>query len=76
MLLDYLVNDSVWTKTDYLEKVQVFGGKHIQDWAEIAENEQICGFGDNIRGVRFFWATCPIRFCISEPNGMLGAFYF
>ena len=26
-------------------------------------------------GIQFFLTTCPIRLCISEPNGMLGAFY-
>ena len=57
-------------------EVQVFEGKHSQDWAEIAENEEICDLHDKNGGLRFFLATCPIKLCISESNGMFGAFYF
>ena len=56
--------------------MRVFEGKHSQDWAEIAENEEICDLDDKNGGVRFFLAACPIRICISESNGMLRAFYF
>ena len=42
--------------------------------AEIAENDDLCDL-DDIMGCKIFLATCLIRFCISEPNGMLKAFY-
>ena len=55
-------------KTNYSEKR--VERKHSQDMAEIAENEEICECD-----VRFF-ATFPIRFCISKPNRMLKSFHF
>ena len=74
-----LIHTSLWINLDkngLFGKVRVFEGKHSQDWAEIAENEEICDLHDKNGGLRFFLATCPIKLCISESNGMFGAFYF
>ena len=74
-----LIHTSLWISLDkngLFGKVRVFEGKHSQDWAEIAENEEICDLHDKNGGLRFFLATCPIKLCISESNGMFGAFYF
>ena len=40
--------------------MRVFEGKHSQDWAEIAENEEICDLHDKNGGLRLFLALTAL----------------
>ena len=73
MIFWRLIHISLWIsleKYGCFGKMCVFQGEHSENLSEITENEEIFGLDDKIIGVGFFFATFPIRFCISGPNGM------
>ena len=47
----------------------VFQEEHSKNLFKITENEEISGSDDKIMVVGIFFASFPIRFCISRPNG-------
>ena len=56
--------------------MRVFEGKHSQDWAEIAENEEICDLHDKNGGLRFFWQLVQLNYALVSQMGCLELFIF
>ena len=56
--------------------MRVFVGKHSQDWAEIAENEEICDLHDKNGGLRFFWQLVQLNYALVSQMGCLELFIF
>ena len=56
--------------------MRVFEGKHSQDWAEIAENEEICDLDDKNGGVRFFWQLVQLEYALVSQMGCYELFIF
>ena len=63
-------------KNGLFGKVRVFEGKHSQDWAEIAENEEICDLHDKNGGLRFFWQLVQLNYALVSQMGCLELFIF
>ena len=74
-----LIHTSLWISLDkngLFGKVRVFEGKHSQDWAEIAENEEICDLHDKNGGLRFFWQLVQLNYALVSQMGCLERFIF
>ena len=74
-----LIHTSLWISLDkngLFGKVRVFEGKHSQDWAEIAENEEICDLHDKNGGLRFFWQLVQLNYALVSQMGCLELFIF
>ena len=74
-----LIHTSLWISLDkngLFGKVRVFEGKHSQDWAEIAENEEICDLHDKNGGLRFFWQLVHLNYALVSQMGCLELFIF
>lgn len=56
--------------------MRVFEGKHSQDWAEIAENEEICDLHDKNGGLRFFWQLVQLNYALVSQMECLELFIF